>query len=101
MRKPPTLVLAIDQAEELFQAEAQAEALRFLLLMRELLTVDSPELVAIFTIRSDNYERLQECKELEGTGRHSEGAVRPRADAQVLLCGRGPRAVAPAGRNVP
>jgi hypothetical protein len=69
MQKPPTLVLAIDQAEELFQAEAQAEALRFLSLMRELLTVDSPELVAIFTIRSDNYERLQESKELEGIRR--------------------------------
>jgi formylglycine-generating enzyme required for sulfatase activity len=63
---PPTLILAVDQAEELFTAEAQTETLRFLSLIRELLTVDSPALIAIFTIRSDNYERLQEANELDG-----------------------------------
>lgn len=64
--KPPTLVLSIDQAEELFLAEAQDEAKPFLMLLRDLVKDDAPSLMAIFTIRSDNYERLQLAPELEG-----------------------------------
>ena len=59
-RKPPTLVLAIDQAEELFHAEGAEEARAFLDLLRELVTDDAPALIALFTIRSDSYERLQD-----------------------------------------
>jgi formylglycine-generating enzyme required for sulfatase activity/S1-C subfamily serine protease len=65
-RKPPIIVIAIDQAEELFLAEAQGEAKQFLTLLRDLLTNDPPALVTVFTIRSDNYERLQTAVELEG-----------------------------------
>jgi formylglycine-generating enzyme required for sulfatase activity len=64
--KPPTLIVSIDQGEELFLAEAQDEAQRFLVLLRDLLGEDSPAVIAVFTIRSDNYERLQLAKELEG-----------------------------------
>jgi formylglycine-generating enzyme required for sulfatase activity len=64
--KPPTLILSIDQAEELFRAEAQNEAQAFLALLRDLLKDDAPATVAVFTIRSDNYERLQLAPELEG-----------------------------------
>lgn len=64
--KPPTLVIPIDQGEELFLAEAQVEAQPFLALLRELLLSDSPSVIAVFTIRSDNYERLQMAPELEG-----------------------------------
>jgi formylglycine-generating enzyme required for sulfatase activity len=64
--KPPTLILSIDQGEELFLAEAQDEAQPFLALLRELLEEDGPSIIAIFTIRSDNYERLQLAKELDG-----------------------------------
>jgi formylglycine-generating enzyme required for sulfatase activity len=64
--KPPTLIVSIDQGEELFLAEAQDEALRFLALLRDLLNEDAPGIIAVFTIRSDNYERLQLAKELEG-----------------------------------
>jgi hypothetical protein len=64
--KAPTLILSIDQAEELFLAEAQDEARPFLALVRDLLSEDVPALIAVFTIRSDNYERLQLAKELEG-----------------------------------
>jgi formylglycine-generating enzyme required for sulfatase activity len=64
--KPPTLVLSIDQAEELFLAEAQDEAQAFLALLRDLLDTDTPGVIAVFTIRSDNYERLQLAKELQG-----------------------------------
>ncbi|MGO9171777.1 MAG: SUMF1/EgtB/PvdO family nonheme iron enzyme [Rhodomicrobium sp.] len=62
--KPPTIVIPIDQGEELFQAEAQEEAQRFLALLRALLIEDDPAVVSIFTIRSENYERLQNADEL-------------------------------------
>jgi formylglycine-generating enzyme required for sulfatase activity len=64
--KPPTLVLSIDQGEELFLTEAQDEAQPFLALLRDLVKDDAPAIVAVFTIRSDNYERLQLAPELEG-----------------------------------
>ena len=63
---PPTLVLAVDQAEELFHAEGAQEARTFLDLLGSLAAEDNPALIALFTIRSDSYERLQEAKELEG-----------------------------------
>jgi formylglycine-generating enzyme required for sulfatase activity/TPR repeat protein len=62
--KPPALVLSIDQSEELFLAEAQGEAQPFLTLLRDLLKDDTPPVIAIFTIRSDNYDRLQQAPEL-------------------------------------
>jgi signal transduction histidine kinase len=65
--KPPTLVLAIDQGEELFQAEALSEAQPFLALLRDLVATDEPPVIAVFTIRSDNYERLQSAPELDDT----------------------------------
>jgi formylglycine-generating enzyme required for sulfatase activity len=64
--KPPTLIMSIDQAEELFLAEGQDEARGFLALLRELLVVDAPALTALFTIRSDSYEPLQLSKDFEG-----------------------------------
>ncbi len=64
--KPATLVISIDQGEELFLAEAQGEAQPFLALLCDLLLTDNPAVIAVFTIRSDNYERLQSAPELEG-----------------------------------
>jgi hypothetical protein len=64
--KPATLVLSIDQGEELFIAEAQDEAQPFLALLRDLLKDDAPGIITVFTIRSDNYERLQLTPELDG-----------------------------------
>src|SRR5262249_2592451 len=65
-RKPPTIVIPIDQSEELFLAEGRPEAAPFLMLLSDLLTSDSPAAIAVFTIRSDNYERLQQSPELSG-----------------------------------
>ena len=62
----PTLVLPIDQGEELFRAEGLDEAHAFLTLLRELVSQDDPPLIALFTIRSDDYEPLQSATELEG-----------------------------------
>ena len=64
--KPPTLVVSIDQGEELFLVEAQGEAKPFLALLRDLINTDKPAIITLFTIRSDNYERLQLAPELEG-----------------------------------
>jgi len=63
---PPTLILSIDQGEELFLAEGQDEAQVLFALLRELLIDDAPALVVVFAIRSDAYARLQEEKLLEG-----------------------------------
>src|SRR5262249_10702406 len=68
--KAPTLVLSIDQGEELFLAEQQ-EAQPFLALLRDFVTADAPAVIALFTIRSVNYDkhaRLQLAKEREGGG---------------------------------
>ena len=64
--KPPTLIISIDQGEELFLAEAQDEAKPFVALLRDIVKDDAPAVIATFTIRSDNYEALQVAGELEG-----------------------------------
>jgi formylglycine-generating enzyme required for sulfatase activity len=63
---PPTLILAIDQSEELFLAEAQDEAKLLLTLLRNLLCDDALAPIVILTIRSDAYEHLQEARPFEG-----------------------------------
>ena len=64
--KPPTLVMPVDQAEELFLAEGGIEAKPFLALLRELVTADAPAVIVVFTIRSDNYESLQVAPQFDG-----------------------------------
>lgn len=69
--EPPTLVLPVDQAEELFNADAGEQARLFLQLIGGvLLNADSGEatakLIIAFTIRSDRYEPLQAAPELAG-----------------------------------
>ena len=54
---PPTLVLPLDQAEELFSADAGAQAGQFLGLLASL--VAQLDLVVAVTIRTDRYEMLQ------------------------------------------
>ena len=68
--RPPALILPIDQAEELFQAEGAEEARSFLDLLRELVNSDAPPLIAVLTIRSDSYERLQTAESLQGLRPH-------------------------------
>jgi WD40 repeat protein len=68
---PPTLILPIDQSEELFLPEGAGEAQAFLALVNDLLRTDAPAITALFTIRSDAYERLQLAKALEGFRQHT------------------------------
>ena len=63
--KAPTLVFPIDQGEELFLLEGADEAEAFLALFRDALAATSPACVALITIRSDAYERLQTAPMLE------------------------------------
>jgi formylglycine-generating enzyme required for sulfatase activity len=62
----PTLILAIDQGEELFIAEGQDEAQALLALLRDLVVQDTPAVIVVVAIRSDSYAHLQEAKLLEG-----------------------------------
>ena len=65
--KPPAIVVAIDQAEELFRAENANEGQALLTLVRDLTTSDAPvSVIAIFVIRSDSYDALERAKPLEG-----------------------------------
>ena len=64
--KRPVIVLAIDQAEELFQGDGAREAQMLLELIRDLGKDDHPGVIALFTIRSDSYDRLETAKALEG-----------------------------------
>ena len=63
---PPVLVLPIDQGEELFITEGAKEAEALLAIMRHLLMDDAPSVLALITMRSDSYDRLQSAKALEG-----------------------------------
>jgi len=62
----PTLVLTIDQGEELFHSEGAEEAKQFLELLKMLATNSNLPLIILFTIRSDSFEQLQTYKALEG-----------------------------------
>jgi WD40 repeat protein len=88
----PTLVLAIDQAEELFQSEGGEEAARFLALLADLLQTDSPQILVLCTIRSDSYEHLQSAPALLAVSQKTfslpplpKGAYRQVIEAPVAI----------------
>jgi hypothetical protein len=86
--KAPSLVLAIDQAEELFQAEGAEEAEAFLKLLRDLLLADEPEIIVIVTIRSDSYDRLQTASALVGLAQQPFSLLpMPRGAYQTVIEG--------------
>jgi WD40 repeat protein len=62
----PTLVISIDQGEELFRSEGHKEAQQLLELLAGLLVKDAPALIVAIAIRSDSYAQLQEAKPLDG-----------------------------------
>ncbi len=64
-----TLVIAVDQAEELLTAD-NAEAAAFLTLLAELGRRDDPAVMVIFTVRSDSFDQLQSRPELAATQPH-------------------------------
>jgi hypothetical protein len=86
---PPTLVLPVDQTEELFNADATEEARTFLNMIGTILRGD-PEIagfqrvtmIVACTIRSDRYGPLQTVAELNGIERVLFDDLRPMHPAQ-------------------
>ena len=107
---PPTIVIPIDQAEELWSADGRGEALEFLSLLGQ--TLAPPESVniqaveerrralTIIAVRSDSYERLQTEPRL-GRIRPSLLSLSPMSSAEFKAVIEGPatRATA-AGRKL-
>ena len=55
---PPTIVIPIDQGEELFNEEGRAEAERFIDILSKALAAD-PRLLALVTMRTDSFPQVQ------------------------------------------
>ena len=100
----PTLVLPVDQAEELFNADAGPEAPRFLELLEALLQHEAgvtPAMLVAVTIRADRYEPLQIAPELAGveTALFDQLKPMPPAGYTEVITGPARRATA-AGRRL-
>jgi len=98
----PTLILPVDQAEELFAADAGPEASQFLTLLARLTRHsgdDEPLLLIAATIRSDRFETLQTVPELADVRSElfNELKPMPRTEFKEVVCGPAARATA-AGR---
>jgi WD40 repeat protein len=86
--KPPVIVLAIDQAEELFLGDGVQEGQALLELIRDLVNGDRPGVIALFTIRSDSYDRLETAKALEGIRQQTFPLLpMPRGSYQTVIEG--------------
>jgi WD40 repeat protein len=98
--EPPTLVIAVDQAEELLGAD-NAEAGAFLTLLADLGRRDDPPVLVIFTVRSDSFDALQSRPELAPTQPHHLIDLPPVPAGSFGDIIRGPaRRVSAAGRKL-
>ena len=93
----PTLVLALDQAEELFSAEAGVKAEKFLRLLAGLIRqINATEvgLIVAATIRTDRYEVMQNSSALKGidTVLFDELKPMPREEFKEVITGPATRA---------
>jgi hypothetical protein len=100
----PTLVLPVDQAEELFNADAGAEAPHFLAMLTTLVRHEAgatPAMIVALTIRADRYEPLQIAPELAGVETALFDQLKPMLPAgyEVVITGPARRATA-AGRRL-
>ena len=96
----PTLVLPLDQAEELFSADAGPEAGQFLTLIGELISrINASEvgLVVAATIRTDRYELMQNHPALDGLGTVLFDELKPMPPTQFKEVITGPAARASEG----
>ncbi|WP_433754394.1 TIR domain-containing protein [Nocardia sp. CA-135398] len=98
---PLTLVLPIDQAEELFGVDAGEQADAFLGVLAGLLGADDAlPMIAIATIRSDRYEPLQTAPQLATLEVRPFDDLKPMPQAQFkeVICGPVRRARAAGSR---
>ncbi len=101
---PPTMILPLDQAEELVTADGEAHAAGFLGLLRELTSASSADgldLIVAATIRSDHHERLQNRPELVDVEPEMFTGLKPMPNTQFkeVICGPALRA-SKAGRHL-
>jgi tetratricopeptide (TPR) repeat protein len=83
--KPPTLVVAVDQAEELFCPEG-VEGEPFLALLRDFVSQDDPALAILFSIRTDSYDALERAKPLQGLRQYTYPLLpMPRGAYQTVI----------------
>ncbi|MEA3209883.1 MAG: hypothetical protein QOE70_2940 [Chthoniobacter sp.] len=103
----PTLVLPVDQAEELFNADAGAEARKFLSLIAAIVRdarspadASAVSLIVAFTIRTDRYEPLQTDPELAGLQTTVFDDLKPMSATRFreVITGPAQRVSAAAGR---
>ncbi|MDH5739252.1 MAG: SUMF1/EgtB/PvdO family nonheme iron enzyme [Nitrospira sp.] len=102
---PPTIVIGLDQAEELFGNEGSDEAGEFLDLLSRLLgqtirdqpsvLTPMPRVMVLAAIRSDSYERMQTAPALAGI-RQTPFNLPPLAPAEYKMVIEGPAARATA-----
>ncbi len=96
----PTLVLPLDQAEELFSGDAGPQADQFLVLIAELvrsMNADDVGLIVAATIRTDRYEAMQSHSALEGIGSVLFDELKPMPPTQFEKVISGPAARAREG----
>ncbi len=96
----PTLVLPLDQAEELFSADAGEQAERFLTLLAELvkrINATGVGLIVAATIRTDRYEAMQNHPALDGIGTLLFDELKPMPPNQFTQVITGPAARATEG----
>jgi formylglycine-generating enzyme required for sulfatase activity len=102
---PPTIVIGIDQAEELFGKEGHDEAGQLLDFLSRLIqpntgggsgaSLSAPRVVILAAIRSDSYEQLQTAPALAGI-RQTPFSLPPLAPAEYKMVIEGPAAWATA-----
>ncbi|MGW5106603.1 nSTAND1 domain-containing NTPase [Nocardia sp. NPDC004123] len=95
---PPTLVLPVDQAEELFGGEAGPEAGVFQSILARLVA-DGLDLIAALTIRADRYEPLQTSPALAAVKSVVFDELRPLQPARFAEVVQGPAERATAAGN--
>ena len=97
---PPTLILPLDQAEELFSADAGAQAAELMSLIRQLTVrtdIQPLNLIVVATIRTDRYEVMQTHPELAGVETRVFDDLKPMPPTQFKEVITGPAARATEG----
>ena len=91
----PTLVLPLDQAEELFSADAGPQAEQFLALLADVLgRINAAEvgMIVAATIRTDRYEVMQNHRALQGVDTELFDELKPMPAAEFRQVITGPAA---------
>ncbi len=95
----PVVVMAIDQAEELFRVEGADESEALLNIIRDLATQDQVSVIVIFAIRSDSYDALQRARPLEGLPQSTTPLLpMPKVSYKEVIEGPARRFVAAGGK---